>query len=215
MSAKREWGPTGVVPPGHTSFFRLPDDRWEQIQLIVKERIGRLPPDAFRTSLNNALQVGLGMKYLHERSTPKQIRANLKVAYKAAEDLAKALEKLDGNSKNLLDEVELGSFRDLFAAAIRAENLLIKAQAKAGELPTTKAGIKDYGPRNFGYYLVWAIRWHLAPDYVSGDSRSLYVQLYQELAEYVGYSATIQAARVALKFACERDAEDPTGPPRV
>ncbi len=212
MKAKREWGPTGMVPQGQP-YQRLSDKLWEQAQLIVREKTGERPPEAFRKGLDAALMVGQDARYLHEKSTPKQIRANLTQALEAAGKLKAALKELDGNSQSLLDEIEGGAFVDLFNAASRAQNLLTQVQAKASELPTTKAGIKDFAPRNLGYYLAWAIRWHIGAEHVTGYAKSLYVELYQVLAKSAGYAATVQAAQVALQFVRERDVLEPDGPP--
>jgi hypothetical protein len=214
VKAKREWGPTGVVPQGHT-YQRLSNELWEQVQLVVKEKTSAQPPDAFRKSLDAALMAGQASQYLHGESTPKKTRANLAQALEAARALTAALEGLDGNSKSLLDEIEGGAFLGLINAAVRAQNLLTQVQTKASELPTTKAGIKDFAPRNLGYYLAWAIRWHIGAEHVSGYSKSLYVELYQVLAKSVRYAATVQAAQVALQFVRERDTHEPDGPLRV
>ncbi len=40
MPREGQWGPTGVVPRGHAT-TALSDERWCQVQLIVKERTAR------------------------------------------------------------------------------------------------------------------------------------------------------------------------------
>ena len=50
--------------PGHAT-TALSDERWYQVQLIVKERTARSAPNAFRADLDRALQAHDTIKYLH------------------------------------------------------------------------------------------------------------------------------------------------------
>jgi hypothetical protein len=185
----------------------LSDDAWEQVQNIVKERLGRPPPPDFRAALDGALQVYQASAYLQERGSPKQVRYNLQRAIKAALNLNARLNDLDGNSRQLLGEVPGGDISQLYASLEKVVLALDAAERKAGEWSKTRAGVRDNGPANMAYYLAKGLRQYLQHEAVSTE-QGLFAQLYAVLADLVNASSDGKAIRAALRAVRERERQE-------
>ncbi len=138
----RKWGATGVGIPRKLS---LRDDARIQIRLILKGRVET--SDQFFEELEEAIGRFHTHRDIAKRSRPAAVRENLGRAQRAAQRLNSKLNALDGNSRQLLDEVAVGGFPALphvhlakiITAIAKAEALAASYQAssyrKAGRLP--------------------------------------------------------------------------------
>jgi hypothetical protein len=199
MPREGQWGPTGVVPRGHAT-TALSDERWCQVQLIVKERTARSAPNAFRADLDRALQAHDTIKYLHARGSPKPVKQNLKRALETALRLNDRLNELDGNSLQILSEVPDGNIWQLRCRVRGIILSLAQADSLARRLPKTKAGLRNFAPLNLGQFLALAIDWHFGTKHISSSHNGLFAQLYAVLAKQLRISSNHKAIRAALKF---------------
>ncbi len=140
----REWGATGGGIPRKLS---LSDATRMQIRYILKGRVEA--PDQFFEELEEAIGRFHTHRDIAKRSRPAAVRENLKTAQKAALSLNSKLNALDGNSRQLLDEVVVDGVRALqgehlakiIFAISKAQKLAASYRAsgyrKAGRLPET------------------------------------------------------------------------------
>ncbi len=125
----------------------LSDDRRMQIRDILKGRVEA--PDQFFEELEEAIGRFHTLRDLAKISRPAAVRENLGRAQRAAQRLNSKLNALDGNSRQLLDEVAVGGvpalprehLAKIITAISKAEALAASYQAsgyrKAGRLPET------------------------------------------------------------------------------
>ncbi len=125
---KRQWGATGVgghvketrpyvfeVSADASITARLSPGVREQIELILNKRSIVVPDtEGFFGTLANAIGLFDWGKRLREKSRPAAVRDNLRCAEAAASHLNDALNRLDGNSRQLLGETVPGGIRSLF-----------------------------------------------------------------------------------------------------
>ena len=94
-------GATGV-----TSLLEhvLNDDSWAQIkEILTGQRIEVADLKPFRDALGGAVGVYQAYRKLSEESRPGAMKDNLKSLLKVAQKLSDGLDKLDGNSRQILD----------------------------------------------------------------------------------------------------------------
>ncbi len=125
---KRQWGATGVggrvekirpyvfeVSADASITARLSPDARTQIELILNDQSIAVPDiEGFFGTLANAIGFFDWGKRLREKSRPAAVRENLRRAEAAASRLNDALNRLDGNSRQLLGETVPGGIRSLF-----------------------------------------------------------------------------------------------------
>ena len=154
---KREWGATGVggrveeidpnvfkVSADASITARLSPDARTQIEQFLKDRSVEVSdPDGFFGALAGAIGLFNSGKRLREKSLPAAVRENLRRAETAALALGDALNKLDGNSCQLLDETVPDGSRSMFGHAKEIISSLKGAVLLANEYPQNKRGIKD------------------------------------------------------------------------
>ncbi len=129
----RQWGATGVEVPATP---RLSPGTREQIEQFLKDRsIEVADPDAFFDALAGAVGFFDWGKRLREKSLPAAVRDNLRCAEDAALLLNDALNRLDGNSRQLLRETVPGGIRSLFGHMREIILPLKGAVLLAGEYP--------------------------------------------------------------------------------
>jgi hypothetical protein len=103
----RQWGATGVTD--HISVEIDAKARTQiGLELRTKGVVTSEIPAAFYKSLGEAIGSFNSGRELAKASKPAKVRANLQAAIDAALELNKKLGDLDGNSRQLLGEVEDG-----------------------------------------------------------------------------------------------------------
>ena len=134
---------------------RLSLDARGQIEQFLKDRsIEVADPDGFFDALAGAIGLFDLGKRLRGESRPAAVRKNLRCVEKAALLLNDALNRLDGNSRQLLDETVPGGIRSLFGhmreiiLPLKEAVLLAKEYPKGGNLPESHryflaADVKD------------------------------------------------------------------------
>ena len=130
---KRQWGATGVGDPATP---RTSPGTREQIEQFLKDRsIEVADPDGFFDALAGAIGFFDWSKRLRGKSRPAAVRDNLRCAEDAALLLNDALNRLDGNSRQLLRETVPGGIRSLFGHMREIILPLKGAVLLAGEYP--------------------------------------------------------------------------------
>ena len=131
----RQWGATGIadVRP-----VKIDTARREQINLELQSK-GLLSeaPTAFFEALSQAIGHFNAGREMAEFSKPANVRKNLQTALNAALELYGRLDDLDGNSCQLLAEVEYGGIATLQGAhLLKIIHALREASLLANEYPT-------------------------------------------------------------------------------
>lgn len=129
----REWGASGV---GKLDAVELSPDTREQIkQILDTQSIKVADLDGFLNALADAIAFFKAQVKMREESRPAAVRRNLKRAHDAALKLNDALNKLDGNARQLLARVPEGDIHSLYENVGAAITALAKAQKLANEYP--------------------------------------------------------------------------------
>jgi hypothetical protein len=140
---KRPWGPTGAVTAGEP---RLGGDAREHIELIVttgakRRGIEPLGVEGFLDGVAEAIGLYDGMVKLRQQTeTPAEIRNKLGAAAATAMKLLRQMERLNSNSKMLVEEA--ARERDahgLIESCARVAEALVNAARMAEEYPTSGA----------------------------------------------------------------------------
>ncbi len=126
----RMWGPTGTFVPEDAE---LSSDTKEQInQFILDHGHSVSDPDAFFDELDKALSQYKGFARFRQEGLPATVRKNLKKAAEVSMVLNAHIKNLDGNSRQLLNEAAVGSFRTHLSGVVLA---LHEALRRAEEYP--------------------------------------------------------------------------------
>lgn len=132
----KKWGATGAAD--HHPFEIGAGDRTQIARELRSNGIGSAVPAEFYGSLGESIASFKSGRELAKGSSPSSVRANLKAAITAALELNERLNKLDGNSRQLLGEVEGGEIATLQNVYLRKTiQALSEASRLAGEYPAT------------------------------------------------------------------------------
>jgi hypothetical protein len=117
-------------------------------------------PEGFFIALGMAIGLYCSIREMAEATRPAKVRQNLKDALEATRILNDKLNNLDGNSRQLLDEIEGGAqLQDVHLASI--VRTLSEAVRLAKEYPTTRAGLHDHARLYLAKDVADAISEHL------------------------------------------------------
>jgi len=100
----REWGPTGF---GDYPIIKLDTGIKGQItEQIKKDYPGTTIPNEFFSSIESAISMFRVQEKIKDDSLPGAVRTNLKKSMEAAKRLLTTINALDGNSNQLIQEIE-------------------------------------------------------------------------------------------------------------
>ena len=207
---KRPWGPTGAGGP---SIPRLSSGAREQIELFLEGRNIEVPdPDGFFGALASGISIFDSSKPLGEESRPAAVRENLRRAKAAALRLNNALNKLDGNSRQLLGEVVQGGVLSLYdnvKVVIRDLHLALQL---ANEFPSS-GSLPEHNRLYLAVDVANAIETHLNVTATSTKD-GLFVEILEAVVgEATGKEAKAlhELARKAVKYKAKVKWEGPDG----